>query len=289
MVFALWLWAFSSLHHQGYTMKTTRTGAVLLAAAAALATGAQAADWSDTSIGYRYGTSFREPFNSKDLSKNIVNITHVSGYKYGTNFLNLDLLQSDGDDSSAQEAYLVYRHTLDLGKVSGKSFAFGPVRGLGLTAGFDWNTKNDTSYASKKRMLVVGPTVMVDVPGFLNVSLLLLKESNMPKSIASRYTYKTHPMLNLAWGVPIGGTGLSFEGYMNYIASKGNNEFGGPTSPETNIDGTVFYDLSPALGASPKTLRVGVGYQYWRNKFGNPGTITGTTAKTPMVRADYHF
>lgn len=289
MVFALWKWAFSSLNHQGYTMKKTRTGAVLLAAAAALATGAQAADWSDTSIGYRYGTSFREPFNSKDLSKNIINITHVSGYKYGTNFLNLDLLQSDGDDSSAQEAYLVYRHTLDLGKVSGKNFAFGPVRGLGLTAGFDWNTKNDANYASKKRMLVIGPTLKMDVPGFLDVSLLLLKESNMPKSITSRYTYKTHPMLNLAWGIPIGGTGLSFEGFMNYIASKGNNEFGGPTSPETNIDGTVFYDLSPALGASPKTLRIGVGYQYWRNKFGNPGTITGTTAKTPMVRADYHF
>ncbi|MEO5796880.1 MAG: outer envelope protein [Rhodoferax sp.] len=272
-------------------MKFTRTGTLVLAAAAALTTGtlAQAADWSDTSIGYRYGNSFREPFNPSDISKNIVNITHASGYKYGSNFLNLDILESDSTDHGAQEAYLVYRNTLDLGKVTGKSFAFGPVRGLGLTAGFDWNTKNDPGYASKKRMFVVGPTLMVDVPGFLNVSLLLLKESNFPVGIASRYSYKTHPMLTAAWGVPIGGTGLSFEGYMNYIGTKGNDEFGNPTSPETNFDGSVFYDVSPFVGAGKNTFRVGVGYQYWRNKFGNPGTITGTTAKTPMLRADYHF
>ncbi|WP_394789251.1 outer envelope protein [Rhodoferax sp.] len=258
-------------------------------AQASMGSMAQAAEWSDTSIGYRYGDSFREPFNSQDISKNIVNITHASGYKYGSNFLNLDILQSDSTDSSAQEAYLAYRNTLDLGKVSGKSFAFGPVRGLGLTAGFDWNTKNDTGYASKKRMLVVGPTLMMDVPGFLNVSLLLLQESNFPKSIASRYTYKTHPMLNLAWGIPVGATGLSFEGYMNYIASKGDNEFGGGTAPETNFDGTLFYDLGSALGAGKNTFRVGVGYQYWRNKFGNPKSVAGSLAKTPMLRADYHF
>ncbi|MEO6852619.1 MAG: outer envelope protein, partial [Rhodoferax sp.] len=84
-------------------MKFTRTGTLVLAAAAALTTGtlAQAADWSDTSIGYRYGNSFREPFNPSDISKNIVNITHASGYKYGSNFLNLDILESDSTDHGA--------------------------------------------------------------------------------------------------------------------------------------------------------------------------------------------
>ena len=32
------------------------------------------ADWSDTSIGYRYGTKFAEPYNSEDISKNIFNL-----------------------------------------------------------------------------------------------------------------------------------------------------------------------------------------------------------------------
>ncbi len=114
-----------------------------------------------------------------------------------------------------------------------------------------------------------------------------VNESNKPIGIASRYTYDIHPMLNAAWGIPVGP--FSFEGFMNYIASKGQNEFGGGTSPETNIDMALMYDLSPMMGASKNTLRAGVGYQYWRNKFGNKHSIPGTLAKTPMIKVDYHF
>ena len=271
-------------------MKIKTVNAWLMATATVLgAQQASAADWSDTSIGYRWGTKFAEPYNTQDIKKSIVNLTHVSGYKYGTNFFNADLLMSDGKDSSAQEVYVVYRHTLDLGKATGKNFAFGPVKALGITAGFDFNTKNDTGYASKKRMLVLGPTASIDVPGFLNVGVYLLHESNKPIGVASRYTYDVHPMLNAAWGIPVGGTGLSFEGFMNYIASKGTNEFGGPTAPETNIDMALMYDLGPAVGAAKNTFRAGVGYQYWRNKFGNPHSVPGSLAKTPMIRVDYHF
>lgn len=267
---------------------------------------AQAADWSDTSIGYRYGSDFAEPFNTKAISKNILNLTHVSGYKYGTNFFNADLLLSDekdpssaGASSGAQEAYVVYRHTLDLEKVTGKPFKLGPVRGVGLTAGFDFNTKTDAGYNSKKRMLVAGPTLMLDVPGFLNVSLLALWESNAPYSTFThtatpRYTYDTHAMLNLAWGIPfhVGAMPLFFEGFANFIAAKGKNEFGADTAAETNIDLQVMYDLSAVVGATPKTFKLGVEYQYWKNKFGNDNTGLagqGAYARTPMLRAEYHF
>jgi len=283
--------------------KSAILGCALIAAGLSAA---HAADWSDTYIGYRYGTSFGEPFNNEDIAKNIFNLGHVSGYKYGTNFLNVDMLLSDskdpaspGSSSGAQEIYVVYRHTLDLGKVTGRpeSFKFGPIRGVGLTAGFDANTKDDAGYNSKKRMLVAGPTVMLDVPGFLNVSILQLWESNAPynkfsHTATDRYDYDPHPMLNLAWGIPIGSLPLSFEGYANFIASKGKNEFGGGTKPETNIDMQVMYDASSLLGASKNTAKIGLEYQYWRNKFGNDHTGaagSGAFAKTPMIRAEYHF
>lgn len=283
--------------------KSAILGCALIAAGLSAA---HAADWSDTYIGYRYGTSFGEPFNNEDIAKNIFNLGHVSGYKYGTNFLNVDMLLSDskdpaspGSSSGAQEIYVVYRHTLDLGKITGRpeSFKFGPIRGVGLTAGFDANTKDDAGYNSKKRMLVAGPTVMLDVPGFLNVSILQLWESNAPynkfsHTATDRYDYDPHPMLNLAWGIPIGSLPLSFEGYANFIASKGKNEFGGGTKPETNIDMQVMYDASSLLGASKNTAKVGLEYQYWRNKFGNDHTGaagSGAFAKTPMIRAEYHF
>ena len=262
-----------------------------------------AADWSDTSISYRYGDKFAEPFEGNDISKNIVNLTHADGYKYGSNYFSVDMLMSDDKDPSApgagtgaHETYVLYRNTLDFAKITGKSYAFGPVRDIGATFGFDYNSKTDAGYNSKKRMLVAGPTVMLDVPGFLNVSLLALWESNAPyndytQTTTPRYEYKTHPMLNASWVIPFSaGIPLTFEGYADFIGSKGKDEFGGDTKPETNIDMQVMYDISAAVGTPKNTFKVGVEYQYWKNKFGNSDANNpGATAKTPMVRAEYHF
>ena len=264
-----------------------------------------AADWSDTSLGYRYGTKFAEPFNASDISKNILNLNHASGYKYGTNFFNADVLLSNNKDpagagstNGAQEIYVVYRHTLDLEKTMGSPMKFGPVRGIGLTAGFDLNTKTDAGYNSKKRMVVAGPTLMFDLPGFLNLSLLALWESNAPyntftKTSTPRYSYDTHPMLSAAWAIPLGeDSGFSFEGFANFIASKGKSESGADTASETNIDMQVMYDLSGLVGTKPKRVKLGLEYQYWKNKFGNNASGpagNGAFAKTPMIRAEYHF
>jgi nucleoside-specific outer membrane channel protein Tsx len=280
---------------------------IALVAMAAFAVGAQAADWSDTSINVRHGSKYAEPFNTNDIAKTIIGLNHVSGYKYGSNFFNADLLLSNSKDpafsgstTGAHEVYVVYRNTVDFEKVTGKSFKTTGVRGLGFTGGFDFNTKTDAGYNSKKEMLVLGPTVMLDVPaGFLNVSLLQLWESNAPYSTFTnsgkdRYHYDPHPMLTAAWAIPfsVGSVPLEFAGYANYITAKGKNESGGDTAAETNIDMQVMYDMSGAVGAKAKTFKVGAEYQYWKNKFGNDHTGAagkGAFAKTPMLRAEYHF
>ena len=280
-----------------------KRSAILALLAGCACTAAHAADWSDTSLSYRYGTKFAEPFNNQDIAKNIVNLSGVSGYKYGTNFFSVDFLMSDDKDpssvgakSGAHEAYALYRHTLDLGKVTGNNYAFGPVRGMGVTAGLDFHSKTDAGYNSKRRMLVAGPALMFAVPGFLNVSLLALWESNAPyngysNTAVDRYRYKTHPMLTAAWGIPIGaGIPLSFEGFANFIGTKGKDEFGGDTATETNIDMQIMYDVGAAIGSGKNVFKVGVEYQYWKNKFGNSDhNNPGATAKTPMIRAEYHF
>ena len=61
-----------------------------LVAALSLPAALQAFEWSDNFIGYRTGTTYREPVNSKDISKDILQFQHVDGYKYGTNFVNID-------------------------------------------------------------------------------------------------------------------------------------------------------------------------------------------------------
>jgi nucleoside-specific outer membrane channel protein Tsx len=266
---------------------------------------AGAVDWSDNAISYRYGTRFAEPFNPEHIKKHIAAFTHASGYKYGSNYLNLDVLKSDrndprnlGSDSGAREAYLLYRHTLDIGALRGQEIRFGKVKGVGLTFGFDVNHKDDVGYNSRKRMLVLGPTLMWDVPGFLNTSILWLRESNAPSgpfppisNVRGRYTYETHPMFGASWGIPVN-EHWSFEGFLNFIAEKGLDETGNPTSAETNLDMALMVDIGPRFGYAKKKIRVGVGYQFWNNKFGNSRRTTGGAgqrASTPMVRADFHF
>jgi nucleoside-specific outer membrane channel protein Tsx len=264
---------------------------------AAMPAGAE--EWSDTSIGYSYGTKFREPTNPSNVSKNIVNLTHVGGYKYGTNFFNANLLMSDNKDpasgnagAGAQEVYALYRNTVDFSKVTGGSYKFGFVRDVGVTFGFDYNTKNN-GYGSRKRMLVLGPTLHMDVPGFLDVSLFALNESNAPNGINGRYTYKTHAMLDFVWGIPIGDSPFNFQGFCDFIQSKGNDEFNTPTATEIQFNGAVMMDVGKVMGYSKNTFKVGLAYQYWKNKFGddngNPFFQGGATEKAPMIRAEYHF
>jgi hypothetical protein len=309
--------------------------AVAVAALGAASLPATAADWSDTALSWRYGSSFAEPFvnnaqgTRQDISKNIVALTHADGYKYGSNFFNVDMLFSSSKDpasctnlfttgcqGAAQEVYIVYRGALSLNKISGTDYGNSWIRDWDGKFGFDMNAKNDAGYSSKKRMLVLGPQMEMNVPGFLNIAVLALWESNAPCStfpqVASgftppnypcvpRYDYKAHPALDLSWGIPIGSSGFNFQGYALVIASKGQNEFGGPTATETHFDGAIMYDLGAAVGGPKQTFKVGFEYEYWKNKFGNPTTAIqagfpggsgagpGATAKTPMVRAEYHF
>ncbi len=284
----------------------TTKGLIAATALACAAGAAQAADWSDTALGVRYGTRFAEPYDNNpdgsrvDITKTIYSLTHVSGFKYGTNFFNVDMLISDKNDpgggvpgnAGAQETYVVYRNLLDFGKISGSDMKVGSfVRGFGLDWGFDYNSKND-GYASKKRMFVIGPTVMWELPGFANSSILLFSESNAPNGLSSRYHYKNHAAFETDWGIPVGSL-FSFNGYLLYIGSKGKNEFGGDTDPETHIDATFMLDAGAAGGWAKKTFMVGLEYEYWKNKFGNPtetpGAGEGATAKTPMIRFEYHF
>ena len=270
---------------------------------------AVAEDWSDNSISWRYGDKFREPFNNQDISKNIFSLTHAGASERGSDFLNIDVLMSDSKDPSsatsttgALETYVVYRHTFDIGRIIGSDIKFGSVRGLGITGGFDLNHKNDVDYNSQKRMLALGLTVMMDVPGFLSVSLLELWESNNPGISAGafnpgypghRYYYDPHPDFNAVWAIPLRSLYMSFEGYADIIAAKGKDELGINSEPETDIDMKLMYDAGAAPGREKHAFRIGFEYQYWHNKFGNSDSTVapmgGNTARTPMIRAEYHF
>lgn len=204
-------------------------------------------DWSDILIGYCYGIKFVELFNNEDIIKNIFNLMYVSGFKYGFNFFNVDMLMFDKKDllgvdvkSGVYEVYIVYCNMLDFEKMSGILFKFIGICGYGFIWGFDYNMKIDVGYNFKKCMLVLGFMVNFDVLGFMNVSLLLLCESNVLCSdfigiCVLCYIYKMYLMLMVVWGILLG-VGFFFEGFFNYIVSKGKDEFGGLIKFEMNFD-----------------------------------------------------
>lgn len=283
-----------------------------------------AADWSDTSFGYRYGTQFQEPANPDSMAKNIFNLTHVSGYSLGGNFFSVDMLTSSATDPSnnaqnnanfqkqgAHEVYVSYKHSLNLGKVFDTKIDFGPVRGMDFTFGFDYAAKN-TTFAPAVYKLMAGPQFSFKVPGFLNVALLAYREKNhnafggfaLPKGGRTDVLFDTTYQVAAAWGIPValGPVNTSVKGFATFTGAKGKDGSGVETKLETLFRGYWMFDISPVLGTKKGTWQIGPGFEYWDNKFGDPtystiaaanasGTGAGVNPKTTCVMAalEIHF
>jgi nucleoside-specific outer membrane channel protein Tsx len=288
----------------------------LLVLIAALAdSSAQALDWSDNSFSYRYGSNFKEPGvgtgQGLDIGKNILAFTHVDGWKYGGNFLNVDMLISAGgafadravnSRDGATEVYAVYRTHLSLNKMTGSNaFAFGPIRDLRIETGIDLNTKN-TAFAPHKIMPVLGPTIELAVPGFWSVSLFAEKEWNnngianvrtdgtVDFSRGGNVEFNTTLMVATAWGVPLFGLPLSFEGFGSVNLPKGKDGFNNETKTELLFHPKVMWDVGSAWGSPKSGYKLGVGWEYWVNKFGNDhNAVPGSLASTPFIEAAVHL
>jgi nucleoside-specific outer membrane channel protein Tsx len=289
-------------------------------ASALLCSGAcHAFDWSDTYVSYRYipnESAFEADAGGRkvDVAKNIIALTHVSGYKYGSNFFNLDILKSDsnnpaangtpfparGSNSGAQEVFAIYRHDLSLSAVSGSSMKFGPIKDITLTAGFNAGSKNDFNGASPRAWLL-GPTLQFALPaGFLNVGVQAYKESNN-SNVANAFThdgahqnFKTAAQWNLVWGIPFNaGLPANFKGFLSYTGSKGKGSpHGDETKGETLMDALLMFDVGSTAGKKD-VWWAGGGFRYWNNKFGNdeglgPNNRAGHIS-SGMVQLEAHF
>ena len=256
-------------------------------------------DWNNNEIAYWYGPQFKEPGvdNGGDIAKSILSLKHVDGYSLGQNFINIDILKSNSDDPAsnssegAVEIYVVDRQDVSLNKLTDTTaFSFGPIRDLDLDAGVDINTKN-TSFDSEKRMPVAGLAAFLDVPGFWKVALLWEKEFNHNGITGKDVTFNSVARLETAWEVPfkICDAHFTFEGYGNYNGPKGIDGFGDKTKDEVLLHAQVMLDVGSWFD-HPHLLKIGGGYQYWLNKFGDDSAITqGSIETAPFVRIESDF
>jgi hypothetical protein len=285
----------------GWAMRSVVASVSMAAAALGLTgTAAQAQIFQDNVIGYRYGTKFEEPglspVKGADVTKSILNYTHVDGYKWGSNFLSVDLLISDDTDPSvsgkgAQEVYIVYRHGLSYGKITGNKFKLGPIVDVGLNLGGDFNTKN-TEFGSAKKLAVAGVYLAWGLPkGFLTTSFNYCQEWNQNGITNVSVHFDPNFCFEAAWAVPfqIGPANFKFTGFLNVVAPKGEDGFGAKTKTEVLTRPELLLDVG-AFWGKPNFVEAGVGYEYWLNKFGNDHKHdSGALAHTPMAIAKMHF
>jgi nucleoside-specific outer membrane channel protein Tsx len=263
-----------------------------------------ALQWQDNSISYTYSNQFTEPGIRQKVTKNIVEYVHANGYSLGNNLFRAKVMRSgdedpaESGDKGATEIYVVYRHLLSLGALTGRSLAFGPVSDVGLTAGLDLNRKNNT-FGPRKRLLVIGPTLKFDVPprSMLNLSLLLANERNecnLPPCLAPggerKKTFENYPIVHMAWRFPLqlGGWNTLLEGFALKGFRRGTDYVGKPWADETLMRAAWLVDVGGSMIDRPNTLFAGIGYEYWRNKYGASG-IPGVDTNAPTLQLKWRF
>ncbi len=250
------------------------------------------ADWSDTFAGFRVGTKFTEPGVSNNIRKDIYSVTHVSEYKYGTNYFTSDFLLSDANDPAmnggggAQEIYAVYRHTLSFAKTLDRNIGGSLVKDVGLTVGADLNSKNDNMGPGVRRQ-VVGPTLIMNVPGYMGISLFYRGETTHNGMVGRDVRFRNTGGVTVVWNIPMFGAHAKSDGVINYIGKKGKDGFGNETEAETLARFDILLDIGRGGGASG-AFYAGIGYEYWHHKYGLSSAIVRDT-KTPMFEMEAHF
>jgi nucleoside-specific outer membrane channel protein Tsx len=258
---------------------------------------------SDTLIGYRYSSHYTEPGKSNYVAKNILQVTHVSRYASGQNFINLDVFKSDSNDpakgggTGAAEAFVTYRNQFQYGRLFDKPLSFGPVKDMALTVGFDYNTKNN-EFASNKRMLVIGPTVKFALPaGFVDASIYYAREWNhCGLTVCSKPGNQTdilfdpYYQFNVTWAVPFSLSSLpvKFQGFYSLNGKKGDDYQNNATAVEQLMRTSLMLDVGQLGWGARNVFWVGPGYEYWRNKFGNhdkPGVDTDALS----INVEWHL
>jgi nucleoside-specific outer membrane channel protein Tsx len=256
-----------------------------------LAAPAGAADWSDTSIGAKYGERFTEPGGTQKIDKTIYEFVHVSGDRLGKNLVVGQVLTSGSNDpaagggTGAQEFYGLYRRTLSLSKLTGSTLAFGPVKDVSLVGRFDRGTKN-ISMAAAARKLMAGVSLDLAVPkGFAEAVLYAYHEKNYNGIVGQAVKFDTTYRADLVWGIPFNlGIPLEWRGGLAIVGAKGKDGFGN----DTKVEKKLYTEVMAGIGKTG--FQVGLAYEWWRNKYGvDASRIPGANQGTPLLVAEYHF
>ncbi len=257
----------SSVLHVDSWFRHARIGTVLcVLLASGLTAGldearAASATWSATNIQYLYGTTHqRIEFDPVDglhgvkESRSVITIEHVNEWKFGDNFLFIDITNPDRADAQTPTSlYGEISPRLSFAKMMGRKPSSGLFKDVLLTTTLE--------VGAGLRNYLYGLAVDLNIPKVpvFQINYYLRDEATAATNMGSQVT--------LVWLYPFnaGPVSMAFEGFADYAFGLGpaaaNNLIAAPR---------LMVDVGKSFGA-PGTFQAGVEYQLWRNKFGISG------------------
>jgi nucleoside-specific outer membrane channel protein Tsx len=255
------------------------------ASAALMSASASAEIWGNTEIQLQAMGELEIAGTGGTADATIVTFQHAGGWEYGDNFFFVDhsRYSGNGNVGDSSEFYGEWYSNFSLGAITGNDLSFGPVKDIGLVAGFNYAPAVDSSW------VLPGVTFALDLPGFafatLNTSAYIHMSGaeDTPANGFGVVDEDTSFMVDFAWAYPfkIGSTSWSIEGHLEYIQGRDQYHtfsFGTPTKLESWVlfQPQIRLDVGELIGTPSQRLFVGIEYQYWKNKLGAKGVDDNT-------------
>lgn len=232
---------------------------------------AAAALWTSTELHLQHGRLDAPGFaGGATETTTILTFQHASGWQYADLFLFVDRIDdSSGDGFNDHDNYGELYVGFPLARILGRSIESGPIRDVGPVLGL--NIADD----AKVRKLLPGVRLYWNAPGFAFLTTDITAYIDDSRGVAHGGAPKESDswMFDVAWAYPfdIGAQSFSIEGHAEYIDGR-RNEFGGAVSSWVLAQPQFRWDAGKAFFGQAGRFYLGIEWQYWRNKLGDPGT-----------------
>lgn len=220
------------------------------------------AQWSSTNLQLLYGDSYQSIFfnadagelDSVDDVRSVITWEHVNGWKYGDNFMFVDITNADRTNETPTQYYGEISPRLSFGKMLGADLNKGLLNDVLITT--------TAELGEGFRAFLYGVAVDLNLPGFSFFQFNYYVRNDVTVQ-GGPSPNDTGSQITLVWLVPfnLGSTSWAFEGFFDYAFDVGPSEDNIITAPRLLMDVGEFFGEKGAV-------QVGVEYQIWRNKFG---------------------
>ncbi|MBT4791914.1 MAG: hypothetical protein HON90_10110 [Halobacteriovoraceae bacterium] len=218
-----------------------------------------AAEWSNTSVSYLTGQSYRNVNDTVD-SYQILTLEHASAWRYGDNYFFTDISDFNSDNT---QAYTEWSSRFSSHKILKKNYAHKYLEDVLLAT-----QVNFTPGGSRVDLIGAGLDLKVPLFDFVQLNAYLRNNNDLSGS-----TYQ----LTLAWQARFTKTvNWKFSGFMDLAGSEGSG---------ANKSNQNFLMQSQFTWVANKEFELGLEYLYWSNKYG----IKDLDESVPQIIAKWNL